>query len=227
MNPYVAPGTWLDKSSVDYNFRAGLGGSLWRNRFTYRVYAGFSVQDNRLFWATLLERSGAAGEYETFASTFIPQLGRQTVTSFNGEIEYRPISSLRFDLGVHGRFYNKECDWANGEASFVGNIGVDYTGRKISFGIEARMESERSWSTLDYMFVDEARYLPVFKAPFTVDLRAHFDWRVSLSRTGGQLHGGRQGQLLTLRAGELPCRNENRPKDLSFRLRSTNLRNFC
>ena len=113
------------------------------------------------------------------ASTFIPQLGRQTVTSFNGEIEYRPISSLRFDLGVHGRFYNKECDWANGEASFVGNIGVDYTGRKISFGIEARMESERSWSTLDYMFVDEARYLPVFKAPFTVDLRAHFDWRVS------------------------------------------------
>ena len=178
-NPYVAPGTWLDKSSVDYNFRAGLGGSLWSKRFAYRVYAGFSVQDNRLFWATLLERSGAAGEYETFASTFIPQLGRQTVTSFNGEIEYRPISSLRFDLGVHGRFYNKECDWANGEASFVGNIGVDYTGRKISFGIEARMESERSWSTLDYMFVDEARYLPVFKAPFTVDLRAHFDWHVS------------------------------------------------
>ena len=178
-NPYVAPGTWLDKSSVDYNFRAGLGGTLWSKRFAYRVYAGFSVQDNRLFWATLLERSGADGEYETFASTFIPQLGRQTVTSFNGEIEYRPLSSLMFDLGVHGRFYNVEPDWDNGEASFVGNVGVTYTGRKVSFGVEARMESERSWSTLDYMFVDEARYLPVFKAPFTVDLRAHFDWRVS------------------------------------------------
>lgn len=179
VNPYVAPGTWLDKSSVDYNFRAGLGGSLWRNRFTYRVYAGFSVQDNRLFWATLLERSGAAGEYETFASTFIPQLGRQTVTSFNGEIEYRPISSLRFDLGVHGRFYNKECDRANGEASFVGNVGVTYTGRKVAFGVGARMESERSWSTLDYLFSDEISYLPVFRVPFTVDLRAHFDWHVS------------------------------------------------
>ena len=179
VNPYVAPGTWLDKSSVDYNFRAGLGGSLWRNRFTYRVYAGFSVQDNRLFWATLLERSGAAGEYETFVSTFIPQLGRQTVTSFNGEIEYRPISSLRFDLGVHGRFYNKECDWANGEASFVGNIGVDYTGRKVAFGVGARMESERRWTTLDYLFSDEISYLPVFRVPFTVDLRAHFDWHVS------------------------------------------------
>lgn len=179
VNPYVAPGTWLDKSSVDYNFRAGLGGSLWRNRFTYRVYAGFSVQDNRLFWATLLERSGAADEYETFASTFIPQLGRQTVTSFNGEIEYRPISSLRFDLGVHGRFYNKECDWANGEASFVGNVGVTYTGRKVAFGVGARMESERRWTTLDYLFSDEISYLPVFRVPFTVDLRAHFDWHVS------------------------------------------------
>ena len=179
VNPYVAPGTWLDKSSVDYNFRAGLGGSLWRNRFTYRVYAGFSVQDNRLFWATLLERSGADGEYETFASTFIPQLGRQTVTSFNGEIEYRPLSSLMFDLGVHGRFYNVESDWDNGEASFVGNVGVTYTGRKVAFGVGARMESERRWTTLDYLFSDEISYLPVFRVPFTVDLRAHFDWHVS------------------------------------------------
>ena len=178
-NPYVAPGTWLDKSSVDYNFRAGLGGTLWSKRFAYRVYAGFSVQDNRLFWATLLERSGADGEYETFASTFIPQLGRQTVTSFNGEIEYRPLSSLMFDLGVHGRFYNVESDWDNGEASFVGNVGVTYTGRKVSFGVEARMENERRWTTLDYLFSDEISYLPAFKVPFTVDLRAHFDWRVS------------------------------------------------
>ena len=178
-NPYVAHGTWLDKSSVDYNFRAGLGGTLWSKRFAYRVYAGFSVQDNRLFWATLLERSGADGEYETFASTFIPQLGRQTVTSFNGEIEYRPLSSLMFDLGVHGRFYNVESDWDNGEASFVGNVGVTYTGRKVSFGVEARMENERRWTTIDYLFSDEISYLPSFKVPFTVDLRAHFDWRVS------------------------------------------------
>ena len=178
-NPYVASGTWLDKSSVDYNFRAGLNGTLWSKRFAYRVYAGFSVQDNRLFWATLLERSGADGEYETFASTFIPQLGRQTVTSFNGEIEYRPLSSLMFDLGVHGRFYNVESDWDNGEASFVGNVGVTYTGRKVSFGVEARMENERCWTTLDYLFSDEISYLPAFKVPFTVDLRAHFDWRVS------------------------------------------------
>lgn len=178
-NPYVTPGAWFDKSSVDYNFRAGLGGTLWNKRFAYRLYAELSVEDNHLFWATLLEHAGAADEYELFASAFVPRLGRQTVTSFNGEIEYRPLSSLMFELGVHGRFYNEEFEWSNGEASFVGHVGINYSGRKISFGVGARMESERRWSTLDYTFADEVRYLPAFEVPFTVDLYAHFDWRVS------------------------------------------------
>ena len=30
-NPYVTASTWLDKSSVDYDFRLGVGGSLWRS----------------------------------------------------------------------------------------------------------------------------------------------------------------------------------------------------
>ena len=76
------------------------------------------------------------------------------MTSFNGEIEYLPISSLRFDLGVHGRFYNKECDWANGEASFVGNIGVDYTLCTRSCGIAPGMVSERSCAPRDDSVVD-------------------------------------------------------------------------
>ncbi len=177
-NPYVFSGSWLEKSSVDYNFRIGLGGSLWHNRFSYRAYAGVSVQDNHLFWATLLERSGDTGEYETFSSVFLLQQARQTVTSFNGEIEYRPISSLKFDLGVHGYFYNKETDWANGLPSFVGNIGGSYTGRKVSLGIEACLQDERSWTTFGYTF-GGTETLRAFEAPFAVDLRAHFDWHLS------------------------------------------------
>lgn len=177
-NPYALAGPWLDKSSVDYNFRVGLGGSLWRNRFSYRVYAGISVQDNHLFWATRVSTSGDNGEYETFDSDFPVQQARQTVTSFNGEIEYRPISSLRFDLGVHGYFYNKETDWANGEASFVGNFGVNYSGRKVSLGVEALLQSERNWTTFASTY-GGTQLLPDFVAPFAVDLRAHFDWRIS------------------------------------------------
>lgn len=37
-------------------------------------------------------------------------MARQTVTSFNGEIEFRPVSALKFDLDVHGYLYNDETD---------------------------------------------------------------------------------------------------------------------
>lgn len=49
--------------------------------------------------------------------------GRQTVTSFNGELEYRPTSALKFDLGLHGYIYNDEERWANASPSFEGNVG--------------------------------------------------------------------------------------------------------
>lgn len=65
-NPYVASSTWLDKSSVDYNFRLGLGGSLWRSRFDYRVYAGVSVRDNHLFWTTYRSLSDDPAFSEVF-----------------------------------------------------------------------------------------------------------------------------------------------------------------
>ena len=94
-NPYVASSTWLDKSSVDYNFRLGLGGSLWRSRFDYRVYAGVSVRDNHLFWTTYRSLSDDPAFSEVFQGVLVPVMARQTVTSFNGEIEFRPVSALK------------------------------------------------------------------------------------------------------------------------------------
>lgn len=177
-NPYVTAGSWLAKSSVEYNFRLGVGGSLWENRFGYRLHAGVSVQDNRVFWATLLERTGDAGEYLSFASVFVPLQARQTVTSFNGEVEYRPLSSLKFDLGVHGYFYNKETEWATGSPTFAGHFGANYSGRRISLGAEVLLENGRSWTTLEQTVGGE-QYLPAFETPFAVDVRAHFDWRIT------------------------------------------------
>ena len=111
---------------------------------------------------------------------------RQTVTSFNGEIEYRPVSVLKFDLGVHGYLYNDETDLKNGSPSIAGNVGVAYEGRKISFGVKALMQGVRRWSAYAYDPADSHglfTMLPVvrnpFKAPFAVDLRVNFDWKVS------------------------------------------------
>ena len=153
-NPYVASSTWLDKSSVDYNFRLGLGGSLWRSRFHYRVYAGVSVRDNHLFWTT----------YRSLSD------------------EFRPVSALKFDLGVHGSLYNDETDLKNGAPSFAGNVGVAYEGRKVSFGVKALMQGVRRWTVIDLSATTDASEPvcgPSFEAPFGVDLRVNFDWKVS------------------------------------------------
>ena len=182
-NPYVASSTWLGKSSVDYNFRLGLGGSLWRSRFSYRVYAGVSIRDNHLFW-TAYSRTieDASGIHEAFFSLFSPFMARQTVTSFNGEIEFRPVSALKFDLGVHGYLYNDETDLKNGAPAFAGNIGVGYEGRRVSFGVKALMQGVRRWSVIDLSAAADSAepvYGPAFEAPFAFDLRVNFDWKVS------------------------------------------------
>ena len=106
-NPYVAAAFWQTKSSVDYNGRFGIGGSIWRGKFDYRVYAGFSVRDNHPYWY-VSDNYAIDGEKTAVAGAMRPALARQTVLSFNGEVTWRPVSSFRTELGVHGYIYNDD-----------------------------------------------------------------------------------------------------------------------
>lgn len=221
-NPYVASSTWLDKSSVDYNFRLGLGGSLWRSRFDYRVYAGVSVRDNHLFWTTYRSLSDDPAFSEVFQGVLVPVMARQTVTSFNGEIEFRPVSALKFDLGVHGYLYNDETDLKNGAPSFAGNVGVAYEGQPRSRSGGEGAEHGRAPLDGDRPFGYDRRFGTGLWSVFRSALRRGpagefrlegFGPRDALrrgpqprqpppvriplvSRTGSQFHGGRQGQFL-------------------------------
>lgn len=48
---------------------------------------------------------------------------------------WRPVSSFRTELGVHGYIYNDdETKLHNGAPSFDGSLSAHYDGRKISFG---------------------------------------------------------------------------------------------
>ena len=80
---------------------------------------------------------------------------------------------------MHGYLYNDEEDWNNGAPSFAGNVGVRYEGRKVGFGVEARMQSERRWMLLTSGPASGTDAGPVsvssFEAPFGVDLRVDFD----------------------------------------------------
>ena len=107
-NPYLADALWLGRSAVDYNGRFGIGGSLWRNRFAYRLYAAVSVRDNHPYWYSLTEVWGTTEEPKAGGGPFMAALARQTVTSLNFEAEYRPVSQLSLRAGVHARAYNDE-----------------------------------------------------------------------------------------------------------------------
>jgi len=182
-NPYVADGAVTDRSSVDYNIRAGIDGSLGDDRMNYRLYGAFSVRDHHVYWvgqrAAFLDGDGG---WETAVDygLFLPLQGRQTVGSVNGEIEYRPVTTLALSLGVHGYFYNDEEQYDNGEPSFRGDFGIRYDGRKVAFGAGVGLQSRRSWSVL-YRDLSGSGAVATGSAaaPFAADLRVDFDWKLS------------------------------------------------
>lgn len=189
-NPYVvAPAFLQTKSSVDYNGRFGIGGSIWRGKFDYRVYAGFSVRDNHPYWY-VSDNYAIDGEKAVAGAAMRPALARQTVLSFNGEVTWRPVSSFRTELGVHGYIYNDdETKLHNGAPSFDGSLSAHYDGRKISFGAGVYLQSARKWSAVFENTETETApgdteqrvtmLYDTFEAPFAVDLRVNFDWKVS------------------------------------------------
>lgn len=184
-NPYVYNALMLPKSSVDYNFRFGLDGAIWRDRLTYRLYAGFSIRDNFLYWSCL-PADPTIPNAETLGY-FIPVQGRLTVTSFNAEAELRPVSSFRLLLGVHGSVYNNEGTWRtdghtvnldNGLPSFAGFVQARYDGRKVSLGAAVDLQSTRRWTVQTWSQELQSHTFSDFEAPFGVDLRVDAAWRV-------------------------------------------------
>ncbi len=184
--PYVAPATVLNRSSVDYNGRLGICGDVWRERFAYRVYVACSIRDRHAYWYASELYDPASDEPLVAAVALQPALGQQTATSFHGEAEFRPVSALRMELGVHGYLYHDDLDYGNGAPSFEGSFGIRYAGKRISFGVTASMQTVRQWTLFRVdapgVPTDEGVYAGEkthFEAPATWGLQAFFDWRIS------------------------------------------------
>ena len=114
------------------------------------------------------------------ACTLHPVQLRQTVTSFHGEAEFHPVSSLRMELGLHAYLYNDAPDFHSGEPAFQGNFGIRYAVKRVSFGVSVSGQTARKWTLLctDPDAADIATKT-TFEAPATLDLQAVFDWRIS------------------------------------------------
>ena len=89
-------------------------------------------------------------------------------------------------------------DRNNGAPSFAGNVGVRYEGRKVGFGVEARMQSERRWMLLTLSLIHI--YGAGAVTPLRPDLcrgriarrlcRFGICLRPSGAGRGGSVHGG-------------------------------------
>lgn len=194
-NPYVGV-EFLPKSSVDYNLRAGVGGSLWKEKLDYRLYAAFSIRDNHVYWYTVDTRDADTQAWQTAAFAMLPAQGRQTVFSLNGEFTWRPHGNVSADFGVHLYSYNREQTETlgqmlhNGAPTFEGHGAVRYTGRKVSFGAGVWLQNTRKWSAvtptgdvvIPTVGTDEFTY-DVFEAPFAADLRVNFEWKAAARTT--------------------------------------------
>lgn len=200
-NPYVQNPAFGTRSSVDYNGRFGIGGSLWRGKFDYRIYAGFSIRDNHLYWYDPWVYV-QDGEMAFSGIAMLPAMARQTVLSFNGEVTWRPASRFRTELDVHGYIYSDdETKFHNGEPAFAGNFSAHYDGRKISFGAGIRLQSVRKWSGVWSDDINGDMLTAVLEAPFAADLHVDFEWKVS-----GRVSLFAEGRnLLDRRLYEYPC----------------------
>lgn len=175
LNPYVKDNAWEHKSTVDYNVRLGVGGSLGGGVAVYRFYVGLTFTENALSWYA----------YRGDPVAFTPATGRRNTVSFNGELVLRPVNNLMIALEAHGYDYSDRTGFCSGLPQFRGDASVRYTHRKYAFGVSATVQSVRHWSVLlrrPYSGDPEHVEDDPFKVPFTVDVRAFFDWHVT-SRT--------------------------------------------
>lgn len=161
-NPYVVPGTVLDAGTMRYNFRAGIAGNLAASRLSYRLFVSASFADDDRYW------------YVRDYMWFGVMKGRRNIFSLEGDITYRPVSGLELSaMARASRFGGNKTGLCNTLPSFEGRASAQYTGRRWKLGASADLASRTEWTNL----VGDDRYnARIFKAPFTVDLRAVFEW---------------------------------------------------
>lgn len=186
-NPFLAPRTWAEGRSVDYNLRFGFSGSLWHNKINYRIYGGASKMNDHRSWYGL--HTGPAGDRMSGAFFALMPSPRHDITelSFNTEILLRPVGALSVNLGFHASHYDNDSVYGVGLPKFRGSLAVQYDHEKFTIGASADLESERWWTMLynaelgsdGTVYGGDPESCERFTAPLAVDVRLSFRWKLS------------------------------------------------
>lgn len=177
-NPYMAPPLFLNKSSVDYNMRLGIEGNLSHSRFSYRLFAGWSIWQNNNYWYGFLNSEDS--NEESFNGTFIPYSALLEAISLNGELAFRPAKNLLMIFEAHAYMYSDDgVDLEHGEPSFTADAKIRYSIGRFAFGASAQFQSAREWSMIRGDVKTSSLAQTKFKAPSCVDVRADINFKVS------------------------------------------------
>lgn len=188
-NPYILPSLWLDRASVKYQTRLGIRGSLWHDNFTYRLYGEVAKCKNHLTWFALQVNDGTHLDAPS-SFVILPLMKDLTEASLHAEMELRPISALKFSLGMHAFYYDTDSIIENGLSKFKGTFSVEYDGKKVGVLLALDGQSNRSWSIIyGGSMQDGDIFLPSiegnqnskveFNAPFALNLRMKINWKLS------------------------------------------------
>lgn len=180
LNPYLSEPQWGGKSTVSYDARLGASGSLLGSKLVYRIFVSAAIRENQLFWYGVRHDAGLTTTLDAFAFA----QGRQRLASLNGELEYKPAGRFHLMLGLHGYLYDDDSAYASGLPAFEGRFAARYNGRRISFGVTADLQSVRHWTMFVYPssasgIAPTTPRTESFAAPFTVDVGADVDWRIT------------------------------------------------
>lgn len=161
-NPYIIPGTALQRNTMGYNFRFGIAGNAARDRIAYRLLVGLSIVDNCRFW------------YVADDMFFGVATARRNALWFDAEFTYRPVSSFALSLAATGHSYSSDIDINLGCPAFESQAKAEYSVRRWKFGVAADMKGKTRWTNMRGQTRED---WTVFSTPFTVDLAASVEWQ--------------------------------------------------
>ena len=139
-NPYIDFDAIADRvgvmlNSTSYDMSAGLNGSLFARRFTYRVYAGVNLQRNHNFW------------YVNREGTFGVVTGDNDRLFWGVELGVRPINNLRLSAGYQGHSDSIDANtpYCTSEATFMIDFSAEYSYKRWKFQLSTDVVGPRVW----------------------------------------------------------------------------------
>ena len=173
LNPYLVSTSSVaqDVASMAnetlYNGRIGFDGRLGKGIFAYSLSAQLSIASNHLYWYNVGADYGFITAY-------------QNTLALNGSAVFRPSGWFEAKIGARAYVWDNYENYYNSRPNFEFELGLRYTGRRITIGANLDYASAIKWMTLAEAGGDGRQ--PSFvatqtDATFTVGLDA--EWRIN------------------------------------------------